>query len=160
MEVWDPKPIGAGAGVRQLIRTRAGGPTRVAGAWLRVRRAKGAAVPLSVTLDRQSGEAIASATVPASDVPAGEARWVHVRFAKSVSVPPDTELALTASASRAASFEAFPIRKGIDYGFDRTTYFDSGYAQFNAGDGWIGWDQWGGHDRRDSDLQFALDVVR
>jgi hypothetical protein len=160
MEVWDPKPIGAGAGVRQLIRTRAGGPTRVAGAWFRVRRAQGAAVPLAVALNRPSGESLASAAVPASDVPAGGPGWVHVRFAKPVSLPPDTDVALTASASSPSSFEAFPIRKGIDYGFDRTTYFDSGYAQFNAGDGWIGWDQWDGHDRHDSDLQFALDVVR
>ena len=41
---------------------------------------------------------------------------------------------------------------------DATTYFNSGYAQFNTGGGWLGWDQWGGHDLHDSDLQFALDV--
>ena len=51
------------------------------------------------------------------------------------------------------------MRKGTSYGFDRTTIFDSGYAQFNDGSGWVGWDQWGGHDERTSDLQFALDVA-
>lgn len=160
MEVWDSKPIGGGAGVRQLITTRAGGPTRVPGAWVRVRRTTGADVPLVVALGDASGQAFASASVPGSDVPSSEAGWVHVRFEQPVSLPPSTQVALTVSASGPPSFEAFPIRKGIDYGFDRTTYFDNGYAQFNGGNGWIGWDEAGRDDRRDADLQFALDVVR
>jgi hypothetical protein len=160
MEVWDSKPIGGGAGVRQLITTQAGGPTRVPGAWVRVRRTTGADVPLVVALDGPGGQAFASASVPGSDVPSSEAGWVHVRFETPVSLPPSTQVALTVSASGPSSFEAFPIRKGIDYGFDRTTYFDNGYAQFNGGAGWIGWDEAGRGDRRDSDLQFALDVAR
>jgi hypothetical protein len=160
MEVWDPKPIGGGAGVRELITTRAGGPTRVAGARVRVRRTTGAAVPLVVALVGPSGETFASATVPGTDVPSSDAGWVHVRFDQPVALPPSTQVALTMSAPAPSSFEAFPIRKGIDYGFDRSTYFDNGYAQFNGGNGWIGWDEAGRDDRRDSDLQFGLDVVR
>jgi hypothetical protein len=75
-------------------------------------------------------------------------------------VAPNTEIALTASASSSSAYEAFPIRKGNEFGFSRTLVFSAGYAQFNDGDGWIGWDQWGGRDRRNSDLQFALDVAR
>jgi hypothetical protein len=36
--------------------------------------------------------------------------------------------------------------------------FAGGYAQYSGGERWTGWEQWGVQDRRDSDLQFALDV--
>ena len=158
MEVWDPKPIGGDAGVRQLLRTPADRTTRVTGAWLRIKRENGADAPLVIQLARSDGSALASATLPPGAVPTSDAGWVHARFSQPVSLPGGSEVTLGASAGAASSYEAFPIRKGVDYGFDTTTYFDSGYAQFNTGDGWLGWDQWGGHDRHDSDLQFALDV--
>jgi hypothetical protein len=85
---------------------------------------------------------------------------VHVRFSKPASLAPDSNFALTASAATASSYEAFPIRKGTGFGFDPKTFFDDGYAQFNAGGGWTGWDQWGARDRHNSDLQFALDLSR
>jgi len=158
MEVWDPKPIGAAAGVRQLLRTP-GQPTRVEGAWLRVRRQQGANAPLVLTLGGADGQTLASATVPAGDVPVSDAGWVHVRFAQPASVAPGADVTLTASSSETSAYEAFPIRKGVDYGFDSTTYFNGGYAQFNTGSGWVGWDQWGVNDRHDSDLQFSLDTA-
>jgi hypothetical protein len=161
MEVWDAQPIGGDAGVRELITTHAGGPTRVSGAWVRVRRTTGDdAPPLVVSLTGPSGEPLASGSVSGTKVPSSDPGWVHVRFGKAVSLPPSTQIALAMSASSPSAFEAFPIRKGIDYGFDRTTYFDNGYAQFNAGGGWTGWEEAGQDDRRDSDLQFSLDVVR
>ena len=157
MEVWDPKPIGGDAGVRQLLRTPSHG-INVRGAWLRIRRESGADAPLQVALDRPDGSPLTAATVAPGDVPTSDAGWIHVRFPKPVTVAANTDVALTASAGAASSYEAFPIRKGVDYGFDPSTYFDGGYAQFNSGGGWLGWDQWGGHDRHDSDLQFALDA--
>jgi hypothetical protein len=161
MEVWDPKPIGGGAMVRQLLRTRGSKATRVDGVWLRVRRDDGAGDGLTVSIARSSGgDAIASATVEPRRVPTSAPGWVHVRFSQPASLPAGADLALTLSASGRSAYEAFPMRKGTSYGFDRTTIFDAGYAQFNDGDGWVGWDQWGGHDERNSDLQFALDVVR
>ena len=158
MEVWDAKPIGGDAGVRQLLRTPANRATRVTGAWLRVKRDSDTDAPLVIRLARSDGSALASATLSAGSVPTSDAGWVHARFSSPVSLPGGSEVTLTASAAAASSYEAFPIRKGVDYGFDTSTYFDSGYAQFNDGSGWLGWDQWGGHDRHDSDLQFALDV--
>jgi hypothetical protein len=158
MEVWHPRPIGAGAMVRQLLRAPAGRSTRVDGAWLRVRRHDGAGNSLVLGLARTDGRALATASVSPRDVPTSAAGWVHVRFAKPVSLAPGADFALTASAAGAASYEAFPIRKGTGFGFDPRTFFDGGYAQFNDGGGWVGWDQWGGHDRREGDLQFALDL--
>jgi hypothetical protein len=160
MEVWDPKPIGARAKVRQLLRAPGGTTTRVDGVWLRVRRRAGARRSLVLRLERPDGRALASASLAGADVPARSPGWVHVRFAKPVALEPGAGFALTASAAAASAYEAFPIRKGTGFGFDRRTFFDSGYAQFNDGSGWIGWDQWGDRDRRTSDLQFALDVSR
>jgi hypothetical protein len=158
MEVWHPRSIGTGAMVRQLMRTPPDRSTRVDGAWLRLRRHDGAGNSLVLSLDRPDGRALATASVAPREVPTNAAGWVHVRFAKPVSLAPGTDVALTASANGAASYEAFPIRKGTGFGFDPKTYFDRGYAQFNDGDGWVGWDQWGAHDRREGDLQFAIDA--
>ncbi len=160
MEVWDPKPVGGSAQVRQLLRTRGGKSTRVDGLWLRVQREDGAGDGLKLSVGRTSGGSIVSATVDPGKVPTSAPGWIHVRFSEPATLPPGTDLALTLSASGGSSYEAFPIRKGTSYGFDRTTIFDAGYAQFNDGDGWVGWDQWGGHDERNSDLQFALDVAK
>jgi len=157
MEVWDPKPIGGDAAVRQLLRTPARA-TRVTGAWLRIRREDGADAPLEIRLGRPDGSVLAAATLAPGAVPTSDAGWVHATFSTPVSLAAGADVTLTASAGKASSYEAVPIRKGVDYGFDSTTYFDGGYAQFNSGGGWVGWDQWGVHDRHDSDLQFALDA--
>jgi len=162
MEVWGEtaKPVGGKAMVRQLLRTTGGRRTRIDGAWLRVRRSSGTNTPLVLRIERPNGEVLASAAVAPRKVPTTRPGWVHVRFASPASAVPDTDLALTASAASASAYKAFPVRKGTEFGFDRSTVFDGGYAQFSDGSGWIGWDQWGGHDERDSDLQFALDVAR
>ena len=158
MEVWDPKPIGAGAMVRQLLRAPGGRSTRVDGAWLRVHRRQAASDALLLRLVQSDGHVLAAVSVAPDKVPASDAGWVHVRFTKPVLLAGGTGFALTASAASVDSYEASPIRKGSGYGFDRRTFFNGGYAQFNDGGGWVGWDQWGGHDRHDSDLQFALDL--
>jgi hypothetical protein len=160
MEVWDPKPIGGNAMVRQLLRMPGGSSTRADGVWLRVRRDRGVDTPLVLRFEQPDGQALASATVAPSAVPTSDAGWVHMRFSEPAIVPGGTDLALTLSAAKDSAYEAFPIRKGTGFGFDPETFFDGGYAQFNDGAGWVGWDQWGGHDRRTSDLQFALDVAR
>jgi hypothetical protein len=159
MEVWDEKAIGGDAKVRQLLRTGSK-TTRINGAWLRLERSGGSDAPLSLRIERPNGEALAAGTVSPGSVPTSDPGWVYARFSKPASVPPNTEIALTASASSSSAYEAFPVRKGNEFGFSRKLVFSAGYAQFNDGDGWIGWDQWGGRDRRSSDLQFALDVAR
>jgi hypothetical protein len=77
-----------------------------------------------------------------------------------VSTTAGTPLALTASAAGQSSYRVFPVRKGTRFGFDARTMFSDGYAQFSHGTGWAGWKQWGQSDRRDADLQFALEVRR
>jgi hypothetical protein len=128
--------------------------------WLRVRRLAGARAPLVLRLERLDGQALASASLARRKVPRRDAGWVRARFSKPVSLAAGSRLALTASATSVSSYEAFPIREGTGFGFDRRTFFSAGHAEFNDGGGWVGWDQWGGRDRRNSDLQFALGVVR
>jgi hypothetical protein len=157
MEVWDPKPIGGGAKVRQLLRS-VSKKTRVNGVWFRVER-DGGDVPLTLSIGPPNGAALGTTTVAPGKVPTSDAGWVYARFSQPVSLPANTNLALTASASSSGAYEAFPLRKGNEFGFSPGLMFSRGYAQFNDGSGWVGWDQWGAHDRRTSDLQFALDVA-
>jgi hypothetical protein len=160
MEAWvsRPKPIGGAAGVRQLFRTTTSGPTEVTGAWLRVRRLGPTSAPLELRLETAEGKALASARVAADRIPRAALKWVHVRFRPPARLAPGALVALRAAASQQSAYSTFPVRKGQDFGFDARTFFKPGYAQFTDGAGWTGWDQWGVQDRRDGDLQFALDV--
>jgi hypothetical protein len=161
MEAWvtAPKPIGGGARVRQLFRPAGGRRAEATGAWLRVVRHDGATAPLELRLETADGRALAAATVPAREISSRSPEWVHVRFSRPVPLQSDATLALAASAGRDRSYRTFPLRKGTSFGFDPRTVFSSGYAQFSSGgESWTGWDQWGQRDRRDGDLQFALDV--
>ena len=162
MEVWGEtaKPVGGKAKVRQLLRTPGGRKTRIRGAWLRVRRSSGTRSPLVLRIERPGGKALASAAVAPGKVPTTGPGWVYARFASPTSPAPRTDLALTASAASASAYRAFPVRKGTEFGFDRSTVLEGGYAQFTDGSGWVGWDQWGNEDQRNSDLQFALDIAR
>jgi hypothetical protein len=160
MEVWvnNPKPIGGGAKVRQLISPVAG--TAVSGAWLRVRRRGDATAPLELQIERAGGGVLAAGTVPARRVRRDAPGWVRVRFDRTVPLDGSEPFALVATASARSAYEAFAIRKGTEFGFDPGTVFDGGYAQFTEGGAWTGWDQWGGSDLKTGDLQFALDTVR
>jgi hypothetical protein len=158
MEVWvnNPKPIGGGASVRQLLGTRPA--SRITGAWVRLRRRGGDAAPLTLRIERTAGGVLASRTVPASAVSSDSPQWLHVRFSKPVTVRGRAALALVLTSAGRAAYEAVAVRKGTEYGFHADTVFPGGYAQFEDGSTWLGWDQWGGHDLHTGDLQFVLDT--
>jgi hypothetical protein len=159
MEVWsgNAKPIGGDAEVRQLLGPAPG--KVITGAWLRVRRSDGASAPLKLSIQRTDGSTLGSGTLAADAIASGRPQWAHVRFSEPVKVDGGAGLALTASSSDADAYEAFPIRKGTEFGFSARTVFDGGYAQFTDSGSWIGWDQWGGHDLHNGDLQFMLDLA-
>jgi hypothetical protein len=159
MEVWssNAKPIGGDAEVRQLLGPASG--TAITGAWLRVRRSDGATAPLKLSIQRTDGSVLGSGTLAADAIASGRPRWAHVRFSQPVAVNGGASITLTASASDDDAYEAFPIRKGTEFGFSSRTVFDGGYAQFTDGGSWVGWDQWGGHDLHNGDLQFMLDIA-
>jgi hypothetical protein len=159
MEVWisNPKPIGGDAKVRQLFRADAA--RAVTGAWLRVRRRLQTSTPLQLRIERADGGVLASGRVAPRAVNRNRAGWVHVRFRRPVLGPPGERLALTAAAAEPSSYEVFAIRQGTEFGFDPRTVFSDGHAEFRKQGAWVGWDQWGGSDQRNGDLQFALDTV-
>ena len=161
MEAWvtAPKPIGGSARVRQLFRPGGGRIREATGAWLRVERNDGASVPLELRLQTVDGRALAAKSVPAQRISSDHLQWVHVRFSTPVPLPRNATLALVARARGDRSYHTFPLRKGARFGFDVRTMFSGGYAQFSSGGKrWTGWKQWGKRDRRDGDLQFALDL--
>jgi hypothetical protein len=160
MEVWvnNPKPIGGGASVRQLLGSRPA--SRISGVWVRLRRRGGDAAPLTLRIERTTGGVLASRAVPATAVSSGGPQWVHARFPRPVTVSGRDPLALVLASAGAASYEAYAIRKGTEFGFHADTVFRGGYAQFAEGSSWLGWDQWGGHDLHTGDLQFVLDTGR
>jgi len=45
-------------------------------------------------------------------------------------------------------------------GFTAATLFADGHAEFNDGEGWKGWEQWGQKNRLDSDLQFYFNLSK
>jgi hypothetical protein len=159
MEVWsgNAKPIGGDAQVRQLLGAAPG--QVITGAWLRVQRSDGATAPLKLSIERTDGSVLGSGSVAADAIASGRPHWAHVRFSQPAKVDGGAGITLTASARDADAYEAFPIRKGTEFGFSARTVFDGGYAQFTDGGSWVGWDQWGGHDLHNGDLQFMLDLA-
>jgi hypothetical protein len=162
VEFWmgAPRPIEGPARVREAFTVT--GPDRVvASAAVRVRRISGQGA-LSLRLARGDGGTLAEAKAPAGDIPAtasgslGGSAWVTAPFPASVRLKAGARYALVLTAPAGTRYEAFPMRKGTDKGFSESTLFSDGHAEFDPGDGWRGWEQWGVPNRFDSDLQFYL----
>jgi hypothetical protein len=157
MESWvsNPKTIDSSSAVRELFTYRRTRPARVLEALVRVRRTGDQVAPLSVRLEDPDGKPLAVAGVPGALVPSDGPGWVKATFPKPPLLRDGQKLALVLR-SAGGTYEAYPLRKGENFGFDRDTFFGDGHAQFSRDGGWTGWDQWDHPDRRDGDLQFAL----
>jgi hypothetical protein len=157
MESWisNPKPIGGSAAVRELFTYKGSASARVLRALVRVRRTGDQVGPLSVKLEDPRGKTLATSSVPGAQVPGGGLGWVSATFRHPPVLRPGQKLAFVLR-SAGGTFETFPLRKGSAFGFDGSTVFDWGYAQFSSSGTWTGWDQWGDSNRKDGDLQFAL----
>ena len=159
MESWisNPKPIDSSASVRELFTYPRSRSARAMQVLVRVRRTGDRIGPLSIRLESPEGKALAVANVPGALVPADGAGWVSATFRKPPLLKKGQQVALVLR-SAGGTFEAYPLRKGLAFGFDSGTVFAAGYAQFSRSrsGSWKGWDQWGEPNRRDGDLQFAL----
>ena len=161
MDLWlgAGQPIGGPARVGEVFTV--GGPSRRATAVrVRVRRLAGS-LPLAIRLETPEGQPIAETTggealVTSAAHALGGCAWVTASFKTPVPLVIGRAYRLVLAAPQAASFEAFPLRKGADKGFTPATFFGDGYAEFNDGRGWKGWEQWGQKNRTDSDLQFLF----
>jgi hypothetical protein len=105
-------------------------------------------------LEDGNGTLIEESNVPSATFPTmGSYVWATVAFSTphTLTAGKTYHLALQSSSG---DYQAFPIRKGLAYGYAVTTYFADGYAEFSHGGNWVGWTQWGVPNRTDADLQF------
>jgi hypothetical protein len=80
--------------------------------------------------------------------------WVSYKFSSPHTLTVGQSYHLVLQSPSSTVYQAYPIRKGSDYGYNSTTFFPDGFAQFLQSGTWVGWTQWGVADRTDGDLQF------
>jgi Putative Ig domain len=157
MEVWvgTPETISGTATVRETF-TVSGVSDTVSSMSVRVARVSGAGA-LTLRLESGDGTLIEQGTVAASSVPIGSSPtyvWASYKFSSPHTLAVGQSYHLVLQSSSSTVYQAYPIRKGSDYGYKSTTFFPDGYAQFLQSGTWVGWTQWGVADRTDGDLQF------
>jgi hypothetical protein len=162
MEVWvgAPQSISGASAVRETI-TVTGAQKTVSSASIRVARTSGTD-PLIVRLENSDGTLIEEGEIPASSIPLTSSvsyAWATFTFSSAHTLLAGQNYHLQLSAASTSSYQAYPIRKGVAYGFRNTTYFPDGYAQFNQSGSWVGWTQWGVSNRTDGDLQFYFGLA-
>jgi len=117
--------------------------------------------PLVVRLENANGTLVHSGSISALDIPASDEdspTWTKLNFGASYTLLAGHTYHLVFEAPSTSLYETFPIRKGYKYGFRSSTYFPTGYAQFNLSGSWYGWTAWGQSNRTDGDLQFYFNV--
>lgn len=157
MEGWigAPESISGSSAVRETF-TVSGAAENVTSASVRVARISGSD-PLTVRLESADGTLIDQGNISASAFSTGSQPnyvWGTYTFATNHVLEKGQTYHLDLEAPASSTYQAFPIRKGVAYGFQPTTYFPDGYAQFEQNSSWVGWTQWGVTNRTDGDLQF------
>jgi hypothetical protein len=120
--------------------------------------------PLIVRLENADGSLIEEGSIPASSIPESNSSspsysWAKFTFATSYTLVPGNSYHLVFEAASTSTYQTFPIRKGASYGFQPTTFFPDGHAEFEQKGSWSGWTQWGVANRTDGDLQFYFSVA-
>ncbi len=164
MEAWigAPEPISGTNAVRETF-TVSGAAEKVSSVAIRLARLSGND-PLTVRLENGDGSLIEEGTIPATAIQASTASspaysWAIYKFSTTYALAPGNSYHLDFESSASSIYQAFPIRKGSNYGFQPTTYFPDGYAEFEQNGSWVGWTQWGTPNRTDGDLQFYFTVT-
>ncbi len=156
MEVWSglPKVISGSRAARESF-TVQGSDRQVAAVSVRLRRLDGGG-PLILRLESGAGALIDAVSVPASALPlSARPTWVSATFNSFHPLVAGQPYHLVLTASSNTHYSVYVIRKGAAFGFDPGTFFADGYAQYNAGTGWAGFDQPGGRTNLSlGDLQF------
>jgi hypothetical protein len=160
--VGTPEPIAGPLAVRETF-TVSGSARTVDAVAVRAARVSGND-PLVVRFENANGVLIEETSIPAASIPesspvAPSYFWARVPLASSYTLEPGQTYHLVLEATATSIYEAFPIRKGSFYGFQPTTFFPDGYAEFELLASWHGWSQWGATNRIDGDLQFYFSVV-
>nr|WP_320131241.1 hypothetical protein [uncultured Holophaga sp.] len=146
-----PGTISGGQSVREVF-TVTGSSRSAQGVMIRLCRVSGSS-PLVVTLEDASGTALETVSIAASSVlPAHH--WVAVPFSTSHTLALGSTYHLVFASDSSTVYKVFPLQDGSSSeGFTAT--FTDGYADCNAGSGWLGgWQPYTGTVQTDGDLQF------
>lgn len=153
--VMAPEVISGSHEVREAF-TVTGATRSISTVGIRLARVSGSG-NLTVRLENSAGTLIEQGYLSASSFPLASSAspvWATYNFANPQNLVVGQTYHLVLEAPSSTEYEAYPVQKGTAYGFDKLTYFRDGYAQFNAGAGWVGWSVWGVNNRTDGDLQF------
>ncbi len=149
---------GSSTGVREQF-IFSGPPQAVGKVAIRLARVSGSD-PLMVKLESGDGTVIEQGSIPSSSWPsAGAHSWVQYTFSTPRTLLTGQRYYLELSTASSSTYRIFPIRKGVDYWFDDSTWWPDGYAQFKQNGSWVGWTQWGATNRTDGDLQFYFEMA-
>ena len=164
MEGWSgaPERMSGTNAVRETF-TISGSDVQVASVGIRAARVNGSD-PLVVRLENADGSLIEEGSIPASAIPGSTATspsysWAKYTFSTTYTLVPGNSYHLVLEATSTSTYQTFPIRKGSGYGFQSTTFFPDGHAEFEQNGSWNGWTQWGVTNRTDGDLQFYFSVA-
>jgi hypothetical protein len=162
IEAWvgAPQSISGTSAVRETL-TVSGPQRTVASASIRVARISGSD-PLIVRLENGDGTLIEQGEISAASIPLtspASYTWTTFTFSSAHTLLAGQNYHLHFGAASSSTYQVFPIRKGSNYGFQDTTYFPDGYAQFGQNGSWSGWTQWGVTNRTDGDLQFYFSLA-
>ncbi len=157
-----PEPISGTHAVRESF-TVSGPDVKFASLGVRVARVNGSD-PLVVRVENSDGSLIEEGSIPATAIPESLALspsyfWAKYTFATTYTLIPGKTYHLVFEAAATSTYQTFPIRKGSAYGFQPTTFFPDGHAEFEQNGSWAGWTQWGTPIRTDGDLQFYFSVA-
>ena len=159
MEGWvgAPERVSGTNAVRETF-TVSGADVQASSVAIRLARVSGSD-PLVVRLENANGTLIEEGSIPATSVPLSSSTspsyfWAKYTFSAAYTLVPGDTYHLDFQATSTSIYQTFPIRKGLAYDFQNTTYFPDGYAEFEQNGSWTGWTQWGVANRTDGDLQF------
>lgn len=160
MEVWigQPRAIAGDQKVRQVFTPEE--PQRISGVSVRLKRTAPGGL-LRLRLEEAEGRVVASAEVEGAQLPTSGHAWVSATFSTPCELQGGRRYHLVLSAP-AGAFVAYPLRDGGEFGFTAPSVFREGWAEFEAGQGWLGWDGWqpgGDPTWRNGDLQFSFTRV-
>ncbi|MFA6003657.1 MAG: right-handed parallel beta-helix repeat-containing protein, partial [Elusimicrobiota bacterium] len=157
----NPKPISGAQGVRETF-TVSGSNLAVPAVSVRVNRTSGSS-PLTVRVEKADGTLVDQGTVlvPPGLVSSSHngASWVRVQFTAPLTLQAGQGYRLVLVSPADTVHTAHALEKGSAYGYKPGICFGDGYAEFNNGSGWTGWDEWGIVNRHDNDLQFYFDAT-
>ncbi len=155
----NPKPISSAQGAREVF-TPSGGNRAVSAVSVRVNRTSGTSA-LTVRIEKADGTLVGGGTVAVAQGAVSASHngssWAKVSFSTPLNLLAGQAYRLVLSSPAGTTHTAHVLEKGSSCGYRATTFFADGYAEFNNGTGWQGWDLWGLPNQTDTDLQFFFE---